>query len=144
MGSIAPLKAALGSVVGLPSASIAQPSGISRFSRAAASTLPRATPLAAMSNTRGGPPATGLAKASGLLPMAARFDPGSAMMGGVDCATRAIIPASAACSANMPSAARCPTSWMTIGTKPAVAARPMASPTARLATTWPSPESAWQ
>ena len=59
------------SVVGRPCASSAQPSGMSRPSRAASRMWPRAATLQAMSNTIGASPGAGQPKAIGLWPIAA-------------------------------------------------------------------------
>ena len=67
-GSCAPASAASGSVVGRPSASMAQPSGNARPSRLWIMISPRALMLEDWSKTSGGRPSRGQAKAMGLVP----------------------------------------------------------------------------
>ncbi|QYU71103.1 hypothetical protein J4558_17260 [Leptolyngbya sp. 15MV] len=72
IASIIPPIAAFASVVGLPAASSAQPSGIARPSFAASRIFPRATSLSARSITRGSASRRGKAAATGLVPISAR------------------------------------------------------------------------
>ena len=68
MGSMVPCMAASASVVGFPSLSSAQPSGIASPCLAATMTLPRATLLRLRSITRGDSERRGAAKAIGTDP----------------------------------------------------------------------------
>lgn len=83
MGTIDPERAASGSVVALPSAPSAQPSGIGCPVFSAFITLPRATRESDRSMTSGGAPARGAAKAMGLVPKIGSLAPHGAIAAGV-------------------------------------------------------------
>src|SRR5512145_588112 len=80
MGSRKPSSAAFGSVVGLPSLSVAQVGGIDSPRLAALRILARATTESAMSRRIGGPPGLGTQKPTGLLPSRASRPPQGAMV----------------------------------------------------------------
>ena len=105
IGCMDPSKAASGSVVGWPSLSKAQPSGISPPDFLAFMTLPRATTDSDRSMTRGGPFSRGVAKAIGLVPNRGSRPPQGAIALGVFATIRPIIPAAAifsTCTDNAP------------------------------------------
>src|SRR6185437_5806413 len=81
MGRMRPSIAARGSVVGRPSGSSAQPSGMRSSRWRARYTLPRATALLAMSRTIGACRPAGAAIDHGLLPTTLRRPPHGAMAG---------------------------------------------------------------
>jgi hypothetical protein len=95
IGTIVPFSAASASVVWLPSTSSAQFGGISRPAFFAAMTFPRATLDSDRSITSGGAPATGVAKAMGLVPKTGWLAPHGAMALGAFAIMIAISPASA-------------------------------------------------
>ena len=78
-----PLIASFGSVVGLPSAAIAQSAGIGLPAAAARRILPIAVALIAMSTSTGWVPLVGTAKAIGLFPVIASAPPGAGSKGRV-------------------------------------------------------------
>ena len=129
IGSSAPSRAAFASVVGRPCASRAQPSGMSRPSRAASRMWPRAATLQAMSNTIGGSPGAGQAKAIGLWPMAGAREALHRQQRRRALADQAEVrrprrPASAC----MPSAPRWPQDWMATSTLAEVSSASRAEP----------------
>jgi len=82
-GNSMPLIAAAGSVVGLPSASIAQSCGMGCPAAAARRIFPMAVALSAMSASTGNSPVEGSATAMGLLPTMASAPPGAGINGRV-------------------------------------------------------------
>src|SRR5580698_9057473 len=82
-GASIPLIASFGSVVGLPSAAIAQSAGIGLPAAAARRILPIAVALSAISTSTGWAPLVGSAKAIGLLPVMASAPPGAGNNGRV-------------------------------------------------------------
>jgi hypothetical protein len=95
-GSIEPSSAALASVVGLPSASSAQPSGIGSPFLAATITLPRATSDRLRSISSGSPARRGNAAATGLVPKIGCRPPAAGMAAGELAKPRPTMPAAAA------------------------------------------------
>ena len=81
-GRTAPASASSASVVGYPSGSIAQPSGIGSFACAATMILPRATTLVAASKIRGASSPAGMPTATGFVPRNRSRPPNGAMFGG--------------------------------------------------------------
>src|SRR5580698_7492517 len=80
-GASMPLIASFGSVVGLPSAAIAQSAGMDLPAAAARRILPIAVALRAMSTLTGCTPLLGTATAIGLLPVIASAPPGAGNSG---------------------------------------------------------------
>src|SRR4051794_21485567 len=80
MGRRKPSRAALGSVVGFPSLSVAQVDGIDSPLLAALRIFARAATLMAMSRMIGSPPGFGTPKPTGLLPRRASFPPQGAIV----------------------------------------------------------------
>ena len=80
MGNKKPSSAALGSVVGLPLASVPQVSGMDSPLLNAFLSLARATTLMAMSSKKGEPLGLGTPKPNGLLPRRASDPPQGAMV----------------------------------------------------------------
>src|SRR4051812_31568700 len=80
MGWRKPSRAAFGSVVGSPAASVAHVSGIGSPFLAATRILARAATLMAMSSMTGSPPGAGTPSPSGLLPRRASRPPHGAMV----------------------------------------------------------------
>jgi hypothetical protein len=95
IASIEPANAALASVVGRPSWSSAQPSGIGCPALAATITLPRATSDKERSIVSGGPSRRGSAAAIGLVPNSGRFPPGAGIADGELPNARPTMPAAA-------------------------------------------------
>ncbi|KAG1306488.1 hypothetical protein G6F62_015394 [Rhizopus arrhizus] len=93
-----PAKPALGSVVGWPSASSAQPSGMGWLSRAAIISLPRATCDSDRSITKRAPLRRGKTAAIGLGPKSGRLPPQAGMAAGELLSASATSPASAKAS----------------------------------------------
>ena len=81
-GSIEPSRPAFGSVVGWPSPSSAQPSGIALPSLAATISLPRATSDSDRSISNGAAARRGNTAAIGLVPKSGRLPPAAAMAAG--------------------------------------------------------------
>ena len=102
--SIVPDSAALASVVGRPSASSAQPSGIGSPCWAAFMMRPRATLLSARSITSGGASRRGKAAAIGLVPKSGRLPPGAGIEAGALAKASATSPFSAMRATGMPMA----------------------------------------
>src|SRR5690606_14383323 len=117
IGRTAPSKAFLGSVVGLPSASIAHPSGIGLPVLAARMMFPLAVTLVERSMTTWGRPGTGIAAAIGFVPKYACRPPQGGMPLGELVNANPIIPRSAASSQKYPAAPK----WLLLWT-PATAA----------------------
>ncbi len=130
--SMAPPRAACGSVVGSPAASMAQPGGIGRPSFAAAMIRPRATFDRARSTTSGSvAPRRGKAAATGLVPSSGRRPPGTGMAAGELVKASATKPCRARASAGSPIA---PEWWLLVTPRKATPwsrARRAASATAR-------------
>ena len=82
IGSIEPARPALGSVVGWPSPSSAQPRGIALPSFAATMSLPRATSDSDRSIESGGASRRGNTAAIGLVPKSGRRPPAAAIAAG--------------------------------------------------------------
>src|SRR4051794_26513939 len=98
----APSRAADGFVVGYPSLSIAQPSGIGVPRRSATSILPRGTVDVAMSRLNAGRWPAGAAMAIGFVPMSPTLERVGATIPVVFVIEIPIIPAAAACNAYHP------------------------------------------
>src|SRR6185436_12640824 len=90
-GSTDPARAAIASVVGFPSLSIAHPGGISLPCSAAMIIFPRATTLVEASNIRGGFLPAGIPTENGLVPRNRARPPNGAMCGGAFEAAHPII-----------------------------------------------------
>ena len=82
IGSIEPSSAACASVVGLPSRSSAQPSGIGLPCFAATMTFPRATSESDRSMASGAPARRGNTAAMGLVPKSGRLPPAAGIAAG--------------------------------------------------------------
>ena len=96
IGSIEPAMPALGSVVGWPSASSAQPAGMARPSLAATISLPRATSLRLRSIINASAPWRGNTAATGLVPKMGCLPPAAGMAAGELASPRPTMPAAAA------------------------------------------------
>ena len=103
-GTIVPASAASGSVVGRPSASSAQPTGIGSPRALAATMAPRATAEVDRSTTIGARPGSGQAKAIGLVPKVGRDPPHGAIAAGVLANRIATSPRAASASTGRPAA----------------------------------------
>ncbi len=102
MAIMVPARAASALVVGWPSASSAQPSGIGCPFWAAAMILPRATFDKEMSTTTGCPPSMGAAKAMGSVPKSGCRPPHGAIAAGALATMSATSPVSASVSTVRP------------------------------------------
>jgi len=98
VGRSSPESASAGSVVGRPSASVAQVAGISRPSDFARRIFPSAASDSAMSRTTGSPTARGIPMARGLLPTTGAAPPGAGIRGLVLAAATPMQPAAVAAS----------------------------------------------
>ncbi|MNE63919.1 hypothetical protein D3C80_1592980 [compost metagenome] len=96
--SIAPLRAASASVVGLPAASIAQPSGMALPALRYSSISPRAEALVAKSKMKGFLPSRGQPKANGLVPKEGFVPPAGATQQWLGVTAKETSPASAKAS----------------------------------------------